>query len=333
MFGPFSNRAFSPKTGYHQLFLECFRNWGFSRLKKWNLGAQKGGTTSCPFLKAPKKQCKNGGVFYLWPLSSFHQTFFIGFFCHPLFYNLAQTSTNNHHNKKLKREWVPSPFWKPCVEPKHQKAMKALNPSLKTWFAEILWNHDFNRAKWCARIDPTTYICVYLYLSFSVSAYWDRLSLSTTTNNTLQPLTSQAQNSQETFTLQAFGQQCPPSFTGALGKLENLSLVSQAGASTPHFRGESAENLTWIVGSFWNGYSHQEAAELALRGPFFAQFTPFWAEPPLANHPQGNEVGKNRVRWSARASWHGICLSAGASSPLCSRDHRSYSATSGFHWS
>ena len=103
-----------------------------------------------PVFKAPKNSVKMG-VFF-WPLASlFFSSFslaqegdgkkpcFTGLFLPPPFF------TNNHQNKNRKRGWLPSPSWKTCFGPKHQKATKILHPSLKTWFSKILQNHYFYR--------------------------------------------------------------------------------------------------------------------------------------------------------------------------------------------
>ena len=118
------------------------KNGVLTNFQNWNVGAQKGGTTSCPF-KNPKKNVKMVVLFDLWPLSSFHpfpslkkgvakNTCFIIFVATPF----LQSSTNIHEQppeQKIEEGDGYHPlFERPVFGPRHQKATKTLHPSLKT---------------------------------------------------------------------------------------------------------------------------------------------------------------------------------------------------------
>ena len=138
---------------------KCFKNRVLADFQNLNFWAQKGVTSSYPFLSPPPKKC--------WPLASLFfspfalsqevggkKTLLYRFFCHPLSDNLVLTSTNNHHNKKfekweLKKRMATIPFfWKACFCIKTPESdVKLWSPSWKTWFAKVLWNHNFHRRK------------------------------------------------------------------------------------------------------------------------------------------------------------------------------------------
>ena len=69
-FCPLSNIAFSPKNVPPAFPGNAIKIGVLADLKNWNFGAQKGGTTSCPFSRPQNVWCKNGGVFFFLSVAS-----------------------------------------------------------------------------------------------------------------------------------------------------------------------------------------------------------------------------------------------------------------------
>ena len=107
LLGPFCNMAF-PINWLPPAFPEnAVNNWGFNRFKKMKCLGPKRCNYFLP--KPHKKECEHDGVFDLWPLSYFdpspplkqrRQTTCFVVVLSPPSYNLAPTSTNDHHNQQ-----------------------------------------------------------------------------------------------------------------------------------------------------------------------------------------------------------------------------------------